>query len=86
MDKTTAGQRHAHQAAGLPLGRLRGADDAPLRVVQLPWLGQLALAADRRVDAPQVRQRAGIRQPVEHLQQGMWLLSFNAWNDTAPMA
>ena len=59
----------AHQPAGLALGRLRGADDAPLGVVQLPRLGQLTLPPNGRVNAPQVRQRARIRQPVQHLRQ-----------------
>jgi len=58
----------AHQAAGLAFRRLRGADDAPLRVVQVARLGELALAPNRRVDAPQVTQRRCICQPIEHLQ------------------
>lgn len=35
-----------------------------LRVVQLAGLGQLPLSADGRADAPQMRQRRRIRQPV----------------------
>ena len=35
--------------------------------MQLPRLRQLSVAADRRVDAPQVRQGRGVGQPVEHL-------------------
>jgi hypothetical protein len=55
------------EAAGLPLGRLRRADHAPLRVVELARLRELALAPDRRVDAPQVRERRGVGEPVEDL-------------------
>lgn len=58
---------HSPPFAHLPLGRLRGAHHPPQRVVQLPRLGQLALPPDGRVDAPQVREGRGVREPVEHL-------------------
>ena len=48
----------------------RRADHAPLAVVQLARLGDLALPPNGRVDAAQVRQCGGISQPVEHLQGG----------------
>ena len=56
-----------YSPASLPLGRLGGADHPPLRVVQLSRLGQLPLPPDGGVDAPQVRERRGKRQPVEDL-------------------
>ena len=56
-----------HQPDRLPLGRLRRAHHPPVRVVQLARLRQLALAADRRVQPAEVRQRRRERQPVEHL-------------------
>jgi len=55
------------EPARLPLGRLRRAHHAPLRVVQLARLGQLALAPDGGVDAAQVGERGRERQAVEDL-------------------
>ena len=51
-----------YQADSTALWRLSRADHAPQGVVQLPRLGQLAVAADGRVDAPQVGQRRRERQ------------------------
>ena len=51
-----------YQSDGTAFGRLSGANHAPERVVQLTRLGQLAVAADGRVDAAQVGQRRGERQ------------------------
>lgn len=44
---------------GRALGRLRRTEHAPEGVVQLTGPGQLAVAADRRVDATQVREGRG---------------------------
>ncbi|KAL4856579.1 hypothetical protein ACK3TF_003038 [Chlorella vulgaris] len=49
-----------HEPAGLPFRCLCRADHAPLAVVQLAWLGNFALAADGRVDAPQMAQCGGV--------------------------
>jgi hypothetical protein len=55
------------QAHRLPLGSLCRAEHAPQAVVQLPGLGELALSADGRVGAPEVGERRGVGQAVEHL-------------------
>ena len=55
------------QAARLALGRLRRADHAPLRVVQLAGLGGLPLPPDGRVDPAQVGERGRKGQAVQHL-------------------
>lgn len=41
---------------------------ADLAVMQLTWLGQLALTPDGGVDAPQMGERGDIGQPIQHLQ------------------
>ena len=56
-----------YQADRLPLWRLRRADETPMCVVQLARFGKLALAADWRVHAPQMREGRRERQTVEHL-------------------
>mmetsp|Transcript_19899 Transcript_19899/g.33422 ORF Transcript_19899/g.33422 Transcript_19899/m.33422 type:complete len:272 (-) Transcript_19899:1116-1931(-) len=56
-----------HQPASLALGGLRGANHAPMAVVKLARLGEFALAADGRVEAPQMRQRGRVREPIQHL-------------------
>jgi hypothetical protein len=55
------------KTARLTFGRLGRADHAPVRVVQLARLGNLAVAADRRVAPPQMRQRRGKRVAVQDL-------------------
>ena len=60
------------QADAGALGRLGGADDAPLRRVQLARLHQLARLFDGRVDAAQVGQRGAVRHAVEHLFGGVF--------------
>mmetsp|Transcript_22445 Transcript_22445/g.76900 ORF Transcript_22445/g.76900 Transcript_22445/m.76900 type:complete len:341 (+) Transcript_22445:1439-2461(+) len=56
-----------HQADRLPLRRLGRAHKAPMGVVQLPRLHQLARTSERRKHSPQVRQRRHERQAVETL-------------------
>mmetsp|Transcript_16479 Transcript_16479/g.64296 ORF Transcript_16479/g.64296 Transcript_16479/m.64296 type:complete len:1268 (+) Transcript_16479:614-4417(+) len=56
-----------HKPARLALGRLGRADEAPVRVVQLARLRQLSLAADGRVQAAQMGERRGEREPDQHL-------------------
>ena len=51
----------------LPFGCLRGAYHTPVAVVQLPRLGELALAADGRVEPSKVAQRGRKRESIEHL-------------------
>ncbi len=55
------------EADGVALGRLRRTDDAPLRVVELTGLGELAIATDRRVHATQMRQGRGECEAIQHL-------------------
>jgi hypothetical protein len=57
-----------HQTDLVALWRLRRADDAPLRVVQLPRLGVLSLAARRAIDTAQVAERGRKGEPVQRLQ------------------
>ncbi len=55
------------QAASLAFGRLGRAHETPVGVVKLAGLGQLAVAPDGRVGAPQMRQRRGKSVAVQHL-------------------
>ena len=72
MKLPTSLSKQCSHCTALPHHQLESATH--LGVVQLAGLGKLALAADGRADAAQVRQRARVRQPVQHLHAdlGFW--------------
>ena len=56
-----------HKTTRLALGSLRWTHFTPLRVMELTRTRQLAVFSDRRIYAPEVRQRARVRESVQYL-------------------